>query len=395
MLNSIVPEKVSQAVDLLAEKQIDLWLTFVRETSAFADPVLPLIYGADLTWQSALILTRHGERIAIVGRFEAETARRTGTYDQVLPYDESIRPILLDTLAQLDPQTIAVNYSENDPVADGLSYGMYQILTGYLEGTPYASRLVSAEHLIAALRGRKTAEEIRRITVAIHTTQEIYANTFAYLKPGLTERQIAKFMHNQLREHGLEPAWDLDHCPTVNAGPDSPVGHVGPTDIPVEPGHLVHFDFGVKQDDYCSDIQRVVYVLKDGQQEAPALVERAFKTVVKSIRRAVGEMKPGVTGLKIDKIARGVITGAGFPEYKYATGHHLGRAAHDGGGILGPPWERYGDAPNRLLEPGHVYTVEPGLALPGFGYIGLEEDVLVTDAGASFLGEPQTKLILV
>jgi Xaa-Pro aminopeptidase len=163
----------------------------------------------------------------------------------------------------------------------------------------------------------------------------------------------------------------------------------------VKRGQLVHFDFGVKQDDYCSDIQRVVYLLKDGEQIAPASVQRAFDVVVRAIQSAVAEMRPGVSGLKIDKIARSVITSAGFPEYKYATGHQLGRSAHDGGGVLGPLWERYGDSPKRILEVGQIYTVEPGLALPGFGYIGLEEDVLITEDGAKYLGEPQTRLVLI
>jgi Xaa-Pro aminopeptidase len=394
IMPTLIQEKVSQAVELLVEMDIDMWLTFVRETSAFADPVLPLIYGTDLTWQSALILTRTGERIAIVGRFEAETARRTQAYDQVISYDQTIRPALLEFFERFDPERIAVNFSENDPVADGLSLGMYKVLKGYLQGTPFENRLESAEKLIGALRGRKTPEEIDRIRAAVATTEVIYNATFYHLRPGMTELEIANFMHQQLDELSLEPAWDLEHCPTVNAGPDSPVGHVGPTDIQVQQGHLLHFDFGVKQDDYCSDIQRVVYLRKEGEPQVPPLVERAFQTVVRAIKRAVGEMKPGVSGLKIDKIARGVITSAGFPEYKYATGHHLGRAAHDGGGILGPMWERYGDTPNRKLEVGQVYTVEPGLALPGYGYIGLEEDVLITDEGAVFLSQPQTSLIL-
>jgi len=394
-MTTLIQQKVSQAISILSELEIDLWLTFVRETSALADPVLPFIYGADLTWQSALMITSKGERIAIVGRFEAETARRKGAYNQVIPYDESIQPVLMEVLQRLNPQKIAINYSENDPVSDGLSLGMFRILQSYFDDTPFVDRLVSAEEIIAALRGRKTPDEIARIRSAVAVTSEIYQNTYNQIKPGTSERQIAEFMHAQLADRKLEPAWELDHCPTVNAGPDSPVGHVGPTDLQIKAGELVHFDFGVRKNDYCSDIQRVVYVCKPGEHKPPIHVERAFQIIVRAVQQAVAAMKPGKTGFEIDKVARGVITEAGYPEYKYATGHQLGRAAHDGGGILGPLWERYGETPNRKLEAGQVYTVEPGLALPGYGYIGLEEDVLVTEEGAEYLGKPQTELILV
>jgi Xaa-Pro aminopeptidase len=201
-------------------------------------------------------------------------------------------------------------------------------------------------------------------------------------------------MEAQIKEHNLKPAWHAGHCPTVNAGPDSPVGHVGRTGQTIERGQLLHFDFGVEQDGFCSDIQRVVYFLADGEQEPPEPVQRGFDTIVHAIQAAVDAMRPGLLGKEVDAVARGIVTGAGYPEYMYGTGHHLGRLAHDGGGILGPEWERYGNLALQPLEAGHVYTVEPGLAVPGYGYLGIEEDVLVTETGAEFLGPPQQELIL-
>ena len=393
-MSTLVQQKVDQAVKILEEKGVDLWLTFVRETSAGGDPVLPLIYGHDLTWQSALILTRHGARIAIVGAFEAETARATGAYPEVIPYHEAFSPVLLETLEKLDPAQIAINYSLNDVHADGLTYGLYQLLARYLEGTRWSDRLISAEEILGALRGRKLPEELRRLRQAIDTAEDIFRLTFEAARPGITERQIADFMHNQVVERGLETAWETRHCPTVNAGPESPVGHVQPDEIPLEPGHLLHIDFGVKREGFCSDMQRVAYLRRGDESALPPEVQHAFDAVRRAIETAVGSIRPGLKGVEVDNAARQVVLEAGYPEYKYGTGHHLGRTVHDGAGILGPLWERYGETPNYRLEAGHVYTVEPGVAVPGYGYLGLEEVVLVTENGAEYLSRPQEEVIL-
>lgn len=393
MKQTLVQEKVEQAVGVLREKNVDMWLTFVRETSGGGDPILPLIYGLDLTWQSALILTRSGEKVAIVGRLEAEAARRTGAYDMVIGYDQSIKPELINTLDRLQPKEIAVNYSLNDVHADGLSYGMYQLLNQYLEGTPYQSRLISAEKLHSALRGRKTPIEIERIRHAIQTTTRIFERTFEIIKPGMSEADVSDFMHQQLEVNGVKPAWEDINCPTVNAGPESAIGHVGPTDLKISPGQIIHFDFGVLQDEYCSDIQRVVYILRTGEISPPKEVLHGFSTIRSAIEKARKAMKPGVTGKFIDQIARQTVIEAGYSEFPYATGHQLGRLVHDGAGLLGPEWERYGDTPNYLLEAGQIYTIEPGLVVEGYGYIGLEEDVVITPDGAEYLGAPQREVI--
>lgn len=393
---SIVKDKTSQAIEILQELDIDLWFTFVRETSGVRDPILDFIFGPeDLTWPSALIFTKTGERIAIVGRFEAEAVSRLGVYDTVLHYDQSIKPTLLETLENLAPQQIAINTSRNNVHADGLTHGLYEILMDYLAETDFADKLISAESIINAFRGRKTPSEVARIREAVTVTEEIYGRAFDYLRLGMTEKQVGQFMHNLVDEYGLETAWVYDHCPAFNSGPDSPVGHGGPTDIVIEPGHLLHFDFGVKKADYCSDIQRMGYVLRPGETQPPAEVQRGFETVLAAIDAAIDALKLGTPGVDVDAAARSVVTSAGYPEYKYSTGHQLGRVAHDGGALLGPAWERYGESPYQVVEVGHVYTIEPGLAVEGYGYIGLEEDVLVTENGVEYLVAPQRQLILI
>ncbi len=394
-MNPIVIEKTNQIAKILSEQDLDLWMIFVRETSAAGDPVLPLVYGeTGLTWQSALLFTPDRQKIAILGRFEIDTAEKIGAFDQVIPYDEDIKPILLQELQRINPQKIAINYSEDDVLADGLAHGLYLTLKKMLKETPFNDRLVSAEEVISALRGRKTETEVERIKQAVETTLAIFEQSFTDLKPGLSEIEVAEHMQALVDARGLDYAWPKSNNPAVNTGPDSPVGHNAPTDLIIERGHLVHFDFGVKQHSYCADIQRMVYFLKPGETEAPEPVKKGFDTIVQAIQAAFEVIKPGLQGIDVDAAARSVVTEAGYPEYKYATGHQLGRLAHDGGCLLGPYWARYGKTPFMPVEVGQVYTLEPGLMVPGFGYVGIEEDILVTEDGAEFLGPPQTDLII-
>ncbi len=393
---TLIQEKVSQAIEILKQQNIDLWLTFVRETSGVRDPALDFLIGAnDLTWPSALILTRDGKRVAIVGNLETEALRRLDVFDEIIGYDTAVSGPLRDTMTRLNPDHIAVNTSRNNVHADGLTHAMYEFLQQYLADTPYANRFISAEPVINALRGRKTPAELARIRRAVEITNEIYEKTFAFIKVGMTEIEVGEYMHRLVKEYNVGLAWPAENCPAVNSGPNKVVGHNGPTDIKIERGHIIHFDFGVKYDEYCSDIQRIAYVLREGKTQAPPEVQRSFDTVRTAIEQSRAAMKAGVTGNSIDVIAREVVTDSGYPEYNYALGHQLGRVAHDGGALLGPLWEKYGDSPNQILEVGQVYTIEPGLAVPGYGYLGLEEDVVMTENGAEYIGDPQTEIVLI
>jgi Xaa-Pro aminopeptidase len=387
----VVREKLGQAVDILQEKDIDLWLTFVRETRQSPDPSLDLILGFDLTWQSALMVSRDGERIAIVGHFDADNVRRIGGYDTVIGYHQSLREPLLETLKRLDPRFIAINYSENDPAADGLTHGLFSLLFKHLAKTPYATRLISAEDVIGALRGRKSGGELARIRQAIATTQGIFAELNAHLAPGQSERELADWVARRVEELDLDFAWEPEYCPVFTAGPDSPYGHAMPGDWKTGRGQTLQMDFGVKEHGFVADLQRTWYFLDDGETGPPDEVQRAFDAVRAAIEAGKAALKPGAIGWEVDAVGRNTIAKWGYPEYQHALGHQVGRSAHDGATILGPRWERYGETINGAVEEGNVFTLELGVHVPGRGYIGLEEDVLVTATGCEYLSAPQTE----
>jgi Xaa-Pro aminopeptidase len=391
---NLVQEKLDQAAEILREQGVDLWLTLVRETLLTNDPCLELIAGTYSAWTGAFLISAGGERTAIVGRFDAPSVEEIGAY-QVIGYDESIRPALVETVERIAPRTIALNYSDSDAAADGLTHGLWRLLQDTFAGTPYAERFMSSEAIVNAIRGRKSPAEVERIRGAIGQTEVIFALVDRHLRPGLSELEIAALMQAEVERNGLGYAWNSDHCPAVNAGPEKDVGHSPPGELTTKRGELLHMDFGVSSADYCSDLQRVWYFLDEGETSPPDDVVRAWDALWASMDAGAAILKPGIAGWEVDAAARESLVAAGYPEPMYALGHQLGRSAHDGGTVLAPKWDRYGAAPLGVVEEGNVFTLEYGTPVPGRGYIGLEEDVVVTADGIEWLSTSQRELWLV
>jgi Xaa-Pro aminopeptidase len=391
----LLREKADQVRPLLRETRLDCWLIFVRETSLHPDPGFDLVVGADVVRNSAFLFGVNGERIALTARFDVANVRGTGVFADVIGYDEDIREALLEVLRRLEPQRIGLNYSLDDVTADGLTHGQWLLLGDLLRDTPYAARLTSAAPLLSRLRGRKSPTELARIRRAVAATEEVVGLLTPRITPGVSERQLADFVHAEFRRRGLEPAWGWDSCPIVNVGPESEPGHASPRDdLRVEPGHLVHVDLGVRLDGFCSDLQRMWYVRRAGVAAPPEDVRRAFDTVVRAIEAGAEALRPGALGHEVDAAARQLVTASGYPEFKHGLGHGLGRAVHDGGTLLGPRWPCYGTTTERAVEAGNVFTLELGVPTAA-GFIGLEEDVLVTAQGCVFLSSFPREPILV
>jgi Xaa-Pro aminopeptidase len=392
---SLIKEKVEQAKGILDELNIDCWVTFVRESQINGDPALAFLVEADVTWHSAFIVSRSGETVAIVGLYDKRSVEDIGAWNTVEGYVEGVKTPLQLTLSRLDPRTIAVNYSEGSEICDGITHGMFLTLSKMLAEIGFEDRIVSAEKVLSALRERKSSTELEHMRGAIRATEETFDQVAGFIRPGVSEQEIAAFMKSKVKEKGLELAWEETVCPAVFTGPETAGAHYAPSQRKVERGHILNMDFGVKVGGYCSDMQRTFYILEEGESAAPPEVQAGFDTIVRAIEESRQAMRPGIEGRAIDAVARGLISGAGYDEFPHALGHQVGRYSHDGTAILGPEWEKYAQKPFQPLEEAMVFTIEPRLTVPERGVATIEEMVVVTRNGAEFLSNPQTQLLLV
>ncbi|MFA7287745.1 MAG: Xaa-Pro peptidase family protein [Melioribacteraceae bacterium] len=392
MSKAMVLEKIDQAVKILQEKDIDMWMTFVRETGNIKDPMLDMIVGTNATWSSAFIITKTGETHAIIGSLELENMKTVGTYKVLHSYLKGVKETLVEVLSKLNPNKIAINYSRNSTLADGLTHGLYLELIEHLKGTGFEDKLISSEEIVAALRGRKSETELALMKTAIVETLKIFDETSKFIQVGKSELEIAEFVRNITKERGFGLSWEKEYCPSVFSGPDTAGAHSGPTDRKVQPGHVINMDFGINYKGYCSDLQRTWYVLKPGEDKAPAEVQKGFDVIRDSITLAAEGIKPGRKGWEIDAISRDYIVGQGYEEFPHGLGHQVGRFAHDGGALLGPRWERYSNLPYLELEAGQIFTIEPRLTIDGYGIATIEEEVIIKETGAEFISERQTEI---
>ncbi len=387
----MVKQKINQAYSILNELDIDLWLVFVRETLMMADPVLPLVIGEDATWQSFFLFSRDDRSVALVGNFDRELFARDNHFTEVLTYTEGAGDTFRELIGNIDPKNIAINYSTDNPAADGLTHGMFLALKDYLKDIPYADRFVSAEEVCSKLRSRKLPVEIKLLSQAAQMTCDAWDIARPRISTGMTEIEIAAVIDECISQLGGTNSFHT----IVNAGDKSTPGHGQPSTAALEPGDLLHIDFGVRLNDYCSDLQRLVYYSKPDEASLPPHLIKAFDLVKNIIDDTAALCRPGIAGWEVDALARKMLTDQGYPEYQHALGHQLGRDPHDGGAVIGPQWERYGTTPFMPLEEGNVFTLELEIMLPGIGCVGLEEDVALEKDGARFLCPRQEELIIV
>lgn len=389
-------EKIKIAVEAMKENNIDMWIVAGQESATNTEPILSILSDAEFIGLTACIFNSDGTSAAVCTPIDANGYVHHGVFDEVLAFPVSFTDTLGEYIKKKDPKRIGLDYSLENPSADGLSLGMYQTLSEAFKKADYKGEVVSAERVVVKVRGIKTEEELSKIKKACEAAEEIFNDAKSFIKAGMNCQDVYAFFQNEVERKGYGYSWPKSCNPGVFSGDGCPGGHMGAPDYPISYGDVVNIDFGIVVDGYGCDLQRMYYVLKEGETEAPQDIVDALNVVRDGIQLAAKALKPGVTGLEVDTVAREYIMSKGFPSWNAALGHQMGQVAHDGGPLLGPERPRYNrdELIRSPLCKNMVFTLEPGIPTRA-GRIGLEEDVVVKEDGAEFIVPPQEELYLV
>jgi Xaa-Pro aminopeptidase len=218
----------------------------------------------------------------------------------------------------------------------------------------------------------KTQPEVAAIRKALRLAESVFSRVAADLRPGMTEKEAAWSLEKALREAGAD---GLSFPVIAASGPNSALPHAIPGDRPLQPGEPILFDWGVRLEGYCSDISRTLFMGKPDDT-----FRKVFQTVREAQEMAIAAIKAGADAKAVDNIARRHIEKMGFKDrFGHGLGHGVGLAIHE--------QPRLSPLSDKILEAGMVCTVEPGIYLPGWGGVRLENMIVVTSDGAEVLNE--------
>ncbi|MFN3802972.1 M24 family metallopeptidase [Belliella pelovolcani] len=387
----------------MAEAGVDAWAVICRENNN--DPIAHHVGGENAGGTAVFLFHKSGDSIKStvfcpIG--EATALADLKIHDEVIPVERGASAIS-QAAAFIKTQnfnTIAVNSSTENELADGLSYTQRKAFEEALGSQ--ASKLISSDALVYEFLAIKLPAEVEIMTQAAQFTSDWQYEAYAQIIPGKsTDADIAKFLKKKMEEYGVTDAWSPDQNPNVNSGPDR--GHSHATDKVIMPGDVIQIDFGIRVFDmWVSDIQRFAYVLREGETQAPDSVQFYFDSSIGGNRIALAAMKPGVLGYQVDKAQRDWMEERGSEYVMWSTGHPVGYVAHDigpnlGGGLLENPANR--PAAVKPLKEGMLFAFDGfhawNLPQGGTKTMSVEETAVVTADGARYLIEPQKELILI
>jgi len=388
----------------MRKNEIDCWIIMSREFNK--DWVLNYIEdeaGATGGHRNAYVFfddgTDHVRRLAIGTHLASESK----VWDQSISYHSgegeqgpSLKPVLQQTIADLDPKKIAVNTSRTIPFCDGLTVAMRDFLIDAI-GPKYAERLVSAEPLIVDFLDTRLPEEQQYFKEAAEITLTIHEDVFSHnaIHPGITTvGQVRSHVYDRLAEMKL-PTWYVPIIRVMRRG-----GVESRNDTVIMPGDLIHTDIGVVYIGLYTDYQKNAYVLRSGETEAPEGLRNAMHNSLR-VQDAIFEAaQVGKPGYKVKDDAEKLCREWGIQGRVYS--HSTGMGGHGLGAWINPNWpDRYGARAAFPLRSGAIYSIESSAttSIPEWEGqsvgMGTEEDAYLSEDGLVYYYPRQEELYLI
>jgi len=351
---------------LLAKENFDTFLILIEENRRYLSGFIGEDHSFDES-AGALLISASRAVLATDSRFELQ-ARNEAPLFEIVKYEKGLEKALPAILATMHTQCLGFESTR-------LSCKAHQTITKKLKTEKLAVELIPSEGLVENQRITKDEAEIEATRKALAIAETVFMNVIKTLKPGVTEKETAWRMDKEMHEAGA----DCVSFPTICAfGSNSALPHAIPTDRRLQANEPVLIDWGARLNGYCSDTTRTIVLGTPDKQFA-----KVYTTVRDAHRFAIDAIRSGVTGKAVDAIARNYIDSSGFKgKFGHGLGHGTGLAVHEG-----PRLSRFNDKP---LDTGMIVTVEPGIYLPDWGGVRIENQVVVRENGAEVLNTLST-----
>lgn len=383
--------RVERLRDRLRDQRLDAFLVTNPENRRYLSGFTGHDSGADSA--GALIVTPNETVLITDGRY-VEQAEHEAPGLRLVKREGEFAPVAAKMLRELGARRVGfeathVTVAQRDDLAEALANPQSAArgeATGEAQGedqdngaTPPVE-LVATRKVVEPLRAVKDEAEQAAIERAVAITDETFAYLCGWLKPGMTEKQVAQEIERYMREKGAE---GLAFDSIVASGPNSALPHAVPTDRGIEMGEPVTIDIGAKYAGYCADLTRTVCL-----GEPSAETQAIYDAVLAAQEAAEKGLRPGLNGQQADALARDLLTGRGYGErFLHSLGHGLGLEIHEN-----PRLSKFGA--EYTLEPGMAVTVEPGIYVAGQGGVRIEDTAIITDDGARVLSQSHKRFVL-
>lgn len=355
-----IERRIRELRSILSQKGIDAALITKREN---------YIYMSNFTGTFANLLITHDKAILVTDFRYTEQAKEQAQLYEVVQYQGNLNVTLNDLLTANNVKILGFE--------DGyITYKAYDDLSKNLS----IDKLVPLERTIELLRLIKDSEEIELIKEAVRVADEAFSHVLKFIRPGVTETEIAAEIEYYLKKHGARgPSFDT----IVASGWRSSLPHGVASNRVIEHGDAVTMDFGAICNEYCSDMTRTVFV---GQPKEE--LKKIYGIVLEAQKAGVNDAVSGLTGREIDKIARDIISDAGYGEnFGHSLGHGVGIEIHED-----PRLSQQGTI---KMRNGMVVTVEPGIYVSGLGGVRIEDMIVINDDKPMVLtSSPKDMIIL-